>query len=130
MGVRFFCGHVSGKYSTIKVPISGIFSNLVWDEDNCQKHAKTFWEKPEYGDAEQQLKAWYKVIIEREWQSPHEITSYFKDADQVRNGRIVFNICRNKYRLIIFFRYDIHIGYVKFIGTHKQYDKITDIKNI
>ena len=91
---------------------------------------KSFWEKPEYQDAEQQLRAWYKVITEQDWKSPHEITGYFKDSDQVGKGRIVFNICRNKYRLIVFFRYDIHIGYVKFIGTHKQYNKINDIKNI
>ena len=91
---------------------------------------KAFWENPAYKDSEQQLKAWYKIITERDWSSPHEITSYFTDADQVGNGRIVFNICRNKYRLIVFFRYDIQIGYVKFIGTHKQYDKISDIKNL
>ena len=91
---------------------------------------KSFWENPAYKDSEQQLKAWYKIITERDWSSPHEITSYFTDADQVGNGRIVFNICRNKYRLIVFFRYDIQIGYVKFIGTHKQYDKISDIKNL
>lgn len=91
---------------------------------------KAFWENPAYKDSEQQLKAWYKIITDRDWSSPHEITSYFTDADQVGNGRIVFNICRNKYRLIVFFRYDIQIGYVKFIGTHKQYDKISDIKNL
>lgn len=91
---------------------------------------KSFWEKPEYKDAEQQLKSWYKVITEKEWRDPHEVVTYFQDADQVGNGRMVFNICRNKYRLIVAFRYDIQIGFVKFIGTHKQYDGIKDIKNI
>lgn len=91
---------------------------------------KTFWEKPAYGDSEQQLKSWYKTITERSWKGPHDIISYFQDADQVGNGRIVFNICRNKYRLIVAFRYDIQIGFVRFIGTHKQYDNIKDIKNI
>jgi mRNA interferase HigB len=91
---------------------------------------RAFWEKPEYRDSEQQLKAWYKAISEKNWSSPHEITNYFLDSDQVGNGRVVFNICRNKYRLIVFFRYEIQIGYVRFIGKHKHYDKIDDIKNI
>lgn len=91
---------------------------------------KSFWEKPDYLDSEQQLKAWYKVIAERDWKDPHEIAEYFADADQVGNGRIVFNICRNKYRLIVAFRYDRQIGFIRFVGTHKQYDKIKDIKNI
>jgi len=91
---------------------------------------KAFWERPEFRDAEQQLKAWYNVITERDRQHAIDITNYFSSSDQVGNGRIEFNICRNKYRLIVLFRYDIQIGFVKFIGTHKQYDKIQDIKNI
>ena len=90
----------------------------------------SFWGKSQNKDAEQPLKSWYKAITERDWKSPNEIIDYFKDADQVGNGRIVFNICRNKYRLIVAFRYDKQIGFVRFINTHKEYDKITDIKNI
>ena len=91
---------------------------------------RAFWAKPGCRDAEQELKAWYEAITDRHWAHPHEIISYFQDADNVGNGRIVFNICRNKYRLIVAFRYDIQVGFVKFIGTHKEYDKIKDIKNI
>ncbi len=113
-----------------KLPIWGSFVSLSYMRIIAKSTLKAFWGKPGYQDAEQQLKAWYKVITERDWQTPHEITGYFNDADQVGNGRIVFNICRNKYRLIVFFRYDIYIGYIKFIGTHAQYDKISDIKKI
>ena len=91
---------------------------------------KAFWETAQYKDAEQQLKSWYKVITEKDWKDPHDIIRYFPDADQVGNGRIVFNICRNKYLLIVAFRYDLQIGFVRFTGTHKQYDAIADIKNI
>lgn len=84
----------------------------------------------EYKDAEQELKSWYEAITDKRWESPHEIIAYFQDADNVGNTRIVFNICRNKYRLIVAFRYDIQVGFIRFIGTHKQYDKIKDIKNI
>jgi len=91
---------------------------------------RNFWEKTANKDSEQQLKAWYEAITERDWISPHDVVSYFKDADNVGNGRIVFNVCHNKYRLIVAFRYDVQLGYIRFIGTHKEYDKIKDIKNI
>jgi mRNA interferase HigB len=89
-----------------------------------------FWNKPDHKDAEQQLKAWHDIIESKKWKDPNEIVNSFKSADQVGNGRIVFNICRNKYRLIVQFKYSIQVAYVRFIGTHKQYDKIKDIKNI
>lgn len=69
-------------------------------------------------------------MTEKDWQDVHEIMTRFPDADSVGNGRVVFNICHNRYRLIVFFRYEIGVGYIKFIGTHRQYDMIKDIKNI
>lgn len=94
------------------------------------KTLREFWEKPEHKDAEGHLKSWYKVINEKNWNHPNDIIGNFRNADQVGNGIIVFNICHNKYRLIVKFRYDKQIGYIRFIGTHKLYDKIRDIKNI
>ena len=94
------------------------------------KTLKEFWEKPEYKDAEPHLRGWHKLIKEKDWNHSNDIVEYFRGADQVGNGIIVFNICHNKYRLIVKFRYDKQVGYVRFIGTHKLYDKITDIKNI
>lgn len=91
---------------------------------------RAFWEQPAYRDSEQQLSAWYQFITEHDWNNPNEIIAFFRGSDQVGNGRIVFNICHNKYRLIVYFRYEIQIGYVRFIGTHNQYDQIGDIKNI
>lgn len=91
---------------------------------------REFWEKTEYKDSEQQLKSWYKIISQENWDSPHAVTAKFRYADQVGNGVIVFNICHNKYRLIARMRYDKQICYIRFIGTHKQYDQIKDIKNI
>jgi mRNA interferase HigB len=91
---------------------------------------RSFWEKNTFKDSEQQLKAWYEAITDRNWLNPQDMIRYFQDADNVGNGRIVFNICRNKYRLIVAFRYDIQVGYIRFIGTHKEYDKISDIKTI
>jgi mRNA interferase HigB len=89
---------------------------------------KEFWEI--YPDAEKPLRAWYEKIKGTDWESPYEIKQIYGDADNVGNGRIVFNIGGNKYRLIVLFIYEIKICYIRFIGTHKEYDKIKDIENI
>jgi len=91
---------------------------------------REFWENPEYRDAEQQLKSWYKAIKEENWDNPHSIIARFRYTDQMGNGMLVFNICHNKYRLVVKIKYDKQICYIRFIGTHKQYDKIQDIKNV
>lgn len=89
---------------------------------------KAFWE--EYPNAEKPLKIWFEKIKKGTWNNPNEIKQVFTDADQVGNGRIVFNIARNKYRLIVKFVYETQICYIRFIGTHKEYDKIEDIEDI
>lgn len=89
---------------------------------------KTFWEI--YPDAESALKTWYEVVEENNFKTPNEIIKLFKGADTVGNNRIVFNICRNKYRLIAKFEYQRGFAFVRFLGTHKEYDNIKDIQNI
>lgn len=89
---------------------------------------RDFWE--EFPDSEKPLKAWFEVMEEREFLIPNEVITLFKSADIVKNGRIVFNICRNKYRLIAKFEYQKQFVFVRFIGTHKEYDEIEDIENI
>ena len=89
---------------------------------------RKFWE--EHADARTSLEFWYSVIETNVFASPHDVISYFKTADQVGNGRIVFNIANNKFRLVAKFEYNIKCVFVRFIGTHKEYDAITDIKSI
>ena len=89
---------------------------------------RNFWE--EFPDSEKPLKAWFEVMEEREFLTPNEVITLFKSADIVKNGRIVFNICRNKYRLIAKFEYEKQFVFVRFIGTHEEYDEIEDIENI
>jgi mRNA interferase HigB len=89
---------------------------------------KEFWEK--YPEAEKPLKIWFEKIKKQEWNNSNEIKAVFTDADQVGNGRIVFNIYRNKFRLIVKFVYQTQICYIRFVSTHKEYDKIKDIENI
>jgi len=89
---------------------------------------KDFWKK--YPDSEIGLRAWYTDIEGKNWKHPNKIIPFFINSDIVGNNRIVFTIEHNKYRLIVLFRYKIQLGYIRFIGTHKEYDKIKNIENI
>lgn len=88
---------------------------------------KLFWIK--YIDAEQPVKAWFEIVKASIWEKPNDIKEVFRSADILSNSRVVFNIKGNKYRLIVSVRYDLKIVYVRFIGTHAEYDKI-DAVNI
>ncbi|HGM7400797.1 type II toxin-antitoxin system HigB family toxin [Serratia bockelmannii] len=83
---------------------------------------KSFWEQ--YPDAEQPLKAWLDEAKKANWQSPMEIKELYRSASILKNSRVVFNIKGNDYRLVTSIFYAAGWVYIKFIGTHKQYDKI------
>ena len=91
------------------------------------KTLKNFWVN--YPDSEPNLRYWYGKIESNNYSTPQSVVADFKDADYVGNERVVFNICRNKYRLVAAFNYDFQLCFVKFIGTHKEYDKI-NVKTI
>jgi len=85
---------------------------------------KLFWEKPGCDDAEQPLKTWYGEACRAAWKSPAEIKAQYGNASIVGNNRVVFNMAGNKYRLIVAFAYRTQIAYIKFVGTHAEYDKV------
>ena len=89
---------------------------------------KIFWAREP--TAKVGLQLWYKKITGRRWLNSNEIIASFPGADVVGNNRIVFNICRNDYRLVVLFRYEFQTCYIRFIDTHEEYDKISDIRNI
>ena len=90
----------------------------------ARKTLKTFWEKVEYRDSEQPLKAWFAEAKKAQWKKPQDIKDQYRNVSIVGNGRAVFNVAGNKYRLVVALKYEFGILYVRFIGTHKQYDKI------
>jgi mRNA interferase HigB len=94
----------------------------------AKKALREFWETNH--DSRKELSEWYQCIEIGTFKTPQEIIKLYPDADIVGNNRIIFNICHNKYRLIALFRYNIQMVFIRFIGTHKEYDKITNIKNI
>lgn len=90
---------------------------------------KDFWSNPSYKDSEQPLKTWFDLVKEANWETPAHVKKLFSSASVISNNRIVFNIGGNKYRLIVAINYKYKILYIRFIGTHKQYDNI-DVKEI
>ncbi|MFY4760808.1 type II toxin-antitoxin system HigB family toxin [Aliarcobacter butzleri] len=89
-----------------------------------KKTIKDFYEQTLYQDSKESLEAWHKEAIKANWQNPNEIKEQYKSASVVGNNRVVFNIHGNKYRLIVKINYFAKVVYIRFIGTHKQYDKI------
>ena len=85
---------------------------------------KEYWEKPDYSDAEQPLRAWYAEAKDARWSNPNDIKGQFHSASIIGKNRVVFNIKGNKYRLIVAIKYDFQIVYIRFVGTHKEYDAI------
>ena len=83
---------------------------------------REFWESEPR--AEQPLKAWYAVVRKADWSSPADVKAFYKSASIVGNNRMVFNIGGNRYRLIVRFDYSCGFAFVRFVGTHKEYDKI------
>lgn len=88
----------------------------------AKKVLRDFWEK--YTDSEHSLKTWYKEALKANWKTPNEIKAEYAKASVLKSGRIVFNICGNKYRLIIDINYQRQWVFIRFIGTHDEYDKI------
>lgn len=75
-------------------------------------------------DAEQPIKSWYQEARHARWKNPNEIKGQYRSASILKNGRVVFNICGNKYRLIVAIHYNSQIVYIRFIGNHQEYDLI------
>lgn len=94
------------------------------------KKLKQFYEQPKYADARIPLERWYYIACQREWHSLGDIRQDYGDTDMVGNQRYVFNIHGNKYRLVVVIQFTIGRIYIRFVGTHQQYDKIKDITTI
>jgi len=80
--------------------------------------------KPETHKWLNSLQAWYADAKQADWKGPADIKNYYRNASFLSNNRIVFNIKGNKYRLVVAINYNISIVYIRFVGTHQEYDKI------
>jgi len=83
---------------------------------------RAFWQR--HPDAEQPLNAWYEEATSATWTQPADIKARYRSASVLKNRRVVFNIKGNDYRLIVAIAYRLQIVYVKFVGTHQEYDAV------
>ena len=80
--------------------------------------------EPAYGDAREPAMAWYRQVRAADWATPADVKRDLRAASILKDGRAVFNIAGNKYRLVARINYPYRVVYVRFIGTHAEYDQI------
>ena len=86
---------------------------------------KAFWDgTPAYRDAKEPGLAWYRTACRADWTTPADVKADFRNASILKDGRVVFNLAGNKYRLVVWINYPYRVIYVRFIGTHAEYDAI------
>lgn len=88
----------------------------------ARKTLRDFWQKEPA--AEQELKAWFTEAENAVWKTPTGVTAKYGNASILKAGRVVFNICGNQYRLVVRVNYAFGVIYIRFIGTHGEYDRI------
>ena len=88
----------------------------------AKKTLREFWEN--HADAKQALQAWYADVQQADWRSPADVKSIYRNVSFVANNRAVFNIKGNNYRVIVAIQYEYRIVYIRFVGTHAEYDAV------
>ncbi len=83
---------------------------------------REFWERNP--DAEQYLKTWYDTAMNSDWKNPNDVKQSYANASILKDSRIVFNIKGNAYRLIVKFNFEHGLAFIRFVGSHTEYDKI------
>lgn len=92
----------------------------------AKRTLREFWKL--YRDSEQPLRSWYDISKKENWNNFNEIKSLFRNASIVGNDKVVFNIKGNDYLLVVKVDFIWKVMFIKFIGTHREYDKV-DVKN-
>lgn len=93
----------------------------------AKKILREFWGK--HSDCEQPLKAWYQEAVKGTWKNLNELKNDYPSASILEDNRVCFNIKGNHYRLIVKINFNYQMMWIRFIGTHAEYDKI-DANNI
>ena len=88
------------------------------------KTLKDFTRKPGREDAREPVLAWYRQVLAADWSKPSEVKADIGTASILKDGRVVFNIAGNKYRIVVWINFPFRVVYIRFIGTHSQYNRI------
>jgi mRNA interferase HigB len=83
---------------------------------------REFWTR--FRDAEEPLLAWYREVEKEDWDAPAKLKEKYRSASIIKGNRVVFNIKGNDYRLVVKVNYQYRVVYVRFVGTHADYDKV------
>lgn len=90
-----------------------------------RKRLQEFWgSKLAYADAEKPLRAWFHEVNKANWKHSADAKAQYRNASIVGGSRVVFNIAGNKYRIVVEINYASQVVYIRFVGTHHQYDQI------
>jgi len=96
----------------------------------AKRTLREIWEaQAERADAKSPLLAWHREAVRSHWKSPADIKSQYRNASFIADNRVIFNIAGNKYRLVVRINYPLEVVYIRFVGTHADYDRI-DAKTI
>jgi mRNA interferase HigB len=90
---------------------------------------REFWEQRGRGEAEQPLRAWFAETSRATWRTPSDIKATYRSASFVGSDRVVFNVAGNKYRLVVAVKYSAQLVFIRFVGTHAEYDEI-DVEEV
>jgi len=90
----------------------------------AKRALRAFWEKEKHPNAEAPLLAWYRTVQHEDWNAPAMVKARFPKASIIGDSRVVFNIRGNHYRLVAKIDYRHRIVFVRFVGTHADYDRI------
>jgi mRNA interferase HigB len=91
----------------------------------AKRTLRQFWERDRrYVDARRALEDWHAQVGRADWATPADVKALYGDASILKGSRVVFNICGNKYRLIVKINYPCRVVYIRFVGTHAEYDQV------
>jgi mRNA interferase HigB len=90
----------------------------------ARRTLREFWGERSHRDAEQPLRAWFAEVRRAAWRTPADIKAAHRNASFVGSDRVVFNIGGNKYRLVVAVKYSAQLVFIRFVGTHADYDDI------
>ena len=77
-----------------------------------------------FRDAREELDAWFQEAESADWENPAQVKEKYGNASNLKGSRVVFNVCGNKYRLVVKINYSYAVVYVRFAGTHREYDRV------
>jgi mRNA interferase HigB len=91
----------------------------------AKRTLRLFWGRSRrYADARRALEDWHSQVRKADWATPADVKAMFGDASILKGSRVVLNICGNKYRLIAKINFSYRIVYIRFVGTHEEYDQV------